>query len=40
VIYVLMGIGAITLSVASGPDAVLVDNGILIAGIALIVIGA
>lgn len=39
VIYTLMGVGAIALRWAAGSDAVLVNNGILIAGVALIIIG-
>ena len=39
VLYILMGIGAIVLRSAAGDDAVLVNRGVMYAGIALIVIG-
>ncbi len=40
VIYMLTGVAAIVLSAVSGSDAVLVNDGFMYAGIALVVIGA
>ncbi len=39
VLYTLIGIGCILLRVAAGGDAILVNNGIFVAGLVLIVVG-
>ena len=39
VLYVLIGIGCIAVRIAAGDDAVLVNDGVLVAGIALILVG-